>query len=131
MPRIKGMEKIASGEKHNLAVTSAYKVYKIAANVAQTEFTATHPLRLGLALNFSVFYDKILNSHDRARRLVKHGLHDALAELDTLAEEPDGDSILIMHLLNDNLVLQSKINCCTIDVIYPTLQGVDLIFDKG
>ncbi|KAI8396601.1 hypothetical protein FOFC_21149, partial [Fusarium oxysporum] len=29
------------------------------------------------------------------------------------------------------LVLQSKINCCTSDLIYPTLQGVDLNFDKG
>ncbi|KAM6506496.1 hypothetical protein FSOLCH5_013474 [Fusarium solani] len=102
------LTEFASGEKHNLAVTSAYEAYKvgsksIAANVAQTEFTATHPLRLGLALNFSVFYDKILNSRDRARRLAKHAFHDALAELDALAEEPDGDSILIMHLLCDNL----------------------------
>jgi hypothetical protein len=29
------------------------------------------------------------------------------------------------------LILQSKSNCTTIDLIYPTLQGVDLIFDKG
>ncbi|KAH8645589.1 14-3-3 family protein epsilon [Ilyonectria robusta] len=94
-----------SGEEHNLAVTSAYKAYKIAANVAQTEFTATHPLRLGLALNFSVFYYKILDSRDLARRLAKHAFDDANAELDALTEEPDGDSILIMQLLCDNLTL--------------------------
>ncbi|KAH6988722.1 14-3-3 protein [Ilyonectria destructans] len=94
-----------SGEEHNLAVTSAYKAYKIAANVAQTEFTATHPLRLGLALNFSVFYYKILDSRDLARRLAKHAFDDAKAELDALTEEPDGDSILIMQLLCDNLTL--------------------------
>jgi hypothetical protein len=29
------------------------------------------------------------------------------------------------------LVLQSKINCYTIDLIYPTLQGVELIFNQG
>ncbi|KAJ0122860.1 hypothetical protein HZ326_31556 [Fusarium oxysporum f. sp. albedinis] len=28
------------------------------------------------------------------------------------------------------LVLRSKINCCTIDLIYPALQGVDLNFEK-
>ncbi|KAH8657234.1 14-3-3 domain-containing protein [Ilyonectria robusta] len=94
-----------SGEEHNLAVTSAYKAYKIAANVAQTEFTATHPLRLGLALNFSVFYYKILDSRDLAWRLAKHAFDDANAELDALNEEPDGDSILIMQLLCDNLTL--------------------------
>ncbi|KAH6974848.1 14-3-3 domain-containing protein, partial [Ilyonectria destructans] len=99
------LAEFVSGEKHNLAVTSAYKAYKIAANAARTEFTATHPLRLGLALNFSVFYYKILNSRDRARHLAKHAFDDARAELDTLTEEPDGDSILIMQLLCDNLTL--------------------------
>jgi hypothetical protein len=29
-----------------------------------------------------------------------------------------------------DLVLQSKINCCTIDLIYSTLQGVELNFEK-
>ncbi|KAH8654766.1 14-3-3 domain-containing protein [Ilyonectria robusta] len=104
------LTEFVSGEKHNLAVTSAYKAYKIAADVAQTEFTATHPLRLGLALNFSVFYYKILNSRDRARRLAKHAFDDAKAELDALTKEPDGDSILIMQLLCDNLILWASSN---------------------
>ncbi|KAH7118483.1 14-3-3 domain-containing protein [Dactylonectria macrodidyma] len=99
------LAEFVSGEKHNLSVTSAYKAYKIAANAARTEFTATHPLRLGLALNFSVFYYKILNSRVRARHIAKHAFDDAKAELDALSEEPDGDSILIMQLLCDNLTL--------------------------
>lgn len=62
-------------------------------------------LRLGLALNFSVFYYEILNSPDRACRLAKAAFDDAIAELDTLSEESYKDSTLIMQLLRDNLTL--------------------------
>lgn len=44
--------------------------YKNATDLATAELPSTHPIRLGLALNFSVFYYEILNSPDRACRLV-------------------------------------------------------------
>jgi len=40
-------------------------------DIANTELAPTHPIRLGLALNFSVFYYEILNSPDRACNLAK------------------------------------------------------------
>ena len=76
-----------------------------ATDVAQTELTPTHPIRLGLALNFSVFYYEILNSPDRACHLAKQSFDDAIAELDSLSEESYRDSTLIMQLLRDNLTL--------------------------
>lgn len=45
----------------------------------------THPIRLGLALNFTVFYEILLAR--RACRLAKEAFDDAIAELDALAEE--------------------------------------------
>ncbi|KAM5361288.1 hypothetical protein BFJ70_g6746 [Fusarium oxysporum] len=99
------LTEFVSGEKHNRAVICAYNAYKIAACVAQAELTAAHPLRLSLAVNFSVFYYRILNSRDRARYLAKHAFDDAKAELDILTKEPDDDSILLMQLLCINLTL--------------------------
>ena len=76
-----------------------------ATEVAQTELTPTHPIRLGLALNFSVFYYEILNSPDRACHLAKNCFDEAIAELDGLSEDSYRDSTLIMQLLRDNLTL--------------------------
>jgi hypothetical protein len=67
----------------------------------------THPIRLGLALNFSVFYYEILNSPERACHLAKQAFDDAIAELDSLNEDSYKDSTLIMQLLRDNLTVSS------------------------
>ncbi|KAG0777600.1 hypothetical protein G6F22_011761 [Rhizopus arrhizus] len=94
-----------TGEARKVSATQAHEAYKSATEVAQTELAPTHPIRLGLALNFSVFYYEILNSPDRACHLAKQAFDDAIAELDTLSEESYKDSTLIMQLLRDNLTL--------------------------
>ncbi|KAJ6155255.1 14-3-3 protein [Penicillium chermesinum] len=99
------LAEFASGNKRKLAATAAHDAYKNATDVAQTDLTPTHPIRLGLALNFSVFYYEILNSPDRACHLAKQAFDDAIAELDSLSEESYRDSTLIMQLLRDNLTL--------------------------
>ncbi|KAL8112036.1 hypothetical protein AgCh_019659 [Apium graveolens] len=76
-----------------------------ASETANKELPSTHPIRLGLALNFSVFYYEIMNSPERACHLAKQAFDEAIAELDTLSEESYKDSTLIMQLLRDNLTL--------------------------
>jgi len=87
------------------AAENSLIAYKNASDIAVTELPPTHPIRLGLALNFSVFYYEILNSPDRACQLAKQAFDDAIAELDTLSEDSYKDSTLIMQLLRDNLTL--------------------------
>ncbi|KAI8636366.1 protein BMH2 [Parasitella parasitica] len=95
----------ATDENRKVAAEKALDAYQTATDVAQVELATTHPIRLGLALNFSVFYYEIMNSPDRACNLAKQAFDDAIAELDTLSEESYKDSTLIMQLLRDNLTL--------------------------
>ncbi|XP_028320235.1 tyrosine 3-monooxygenase/tryptophan 5-monooxygenase activation protein, epsilon polypeptide 1 isoform X1 [Gouania willdenowi] len=99
------LAEFATGTSRKEAAESSLVAYKTATDLATNELAPTHPIRLGLALNFSVFYYEILNSPDRACRLAKAAFDDAIAELDTLSEESYKDSTLIMQLLRDNLTL--------------------------
>jgi 14-3-3 protein beta/theta/zeta len=86
-------------------VDDSQKAYQEAFDIAKSKMQPTHPIRLGLALNFSVFYYEIINSPARACHLAKQAFDDAIAELDTLNEDSYKDSTLIMQLLRDNLTL--------------------------
>lgn len=99
------LAEFATGNERKEAAENSLSAYKAASDVATTHLPTTHPIRLGLALNFSVFYYEILNSPDRACRLAKAAFDDAIADLDTLSEESYKDSTLIMQLLRDNLTL--------------------------
>lgn len=87
------------------AADKSLEAYTKAMDIAVTELPPTHPIRLGLALNFSVFYYEILNAKDRACHLAKQAFDDAIAELDTLSESSYKDTTLILQLLKDNLTL--------------------------
>jgi len=93
-----------SADKDEIS-TASQEAYKTAFDQAKLEMPPTHPIRLGLALNYSVFYYEILNDPDQACTLAKQAFDDAIAELDTLSEESYKDSTLIMQLLRDNLTL--------------------------
>jgi len=94
-----------SGEARKTSATSALAAYGDASKIAKSDLQPTHPIRLGLALNYSVFHYEIMNSPDRACHLAKQAFDDAIAELDTLSEDSYKDSTLIMQLLRDNLTL--------------------------
>jgi 14-3-3 protein epsilon len=70
-----------------------------------TELPSTHPIRLGLALNFSVFYYEILSSPEKACQIAKQAFDEAINHLDGIGEEEYKDATLIMQLIRDNLTL--------------------------
>lgn len=91
--------------KKTEASDNAFEAYKKAMEIAQAELLVTHPIRLGLALNFSVFHYEVLNNPDEACKMARQAFEDAIAELDNVSEESYKDSTLIMQLLRDNLTL--------------------------
>lgn len=65
------LAEFATGNNRKEAAENSLVAYKTATDLAMLELPPTHPIRLGLALNFSVFYYEILNSPDRACGLAK------------------------------------------------------------
>merc|ERR1712000_456522 len=87
------------------AANSADVAYGDAQKVAEKDLAVTHPIRLGLALNYSVFKYEVMNEPEEACKMARSAFEDAIAELDNVAEDSYKDSTLIMQLLRDNLTL--------------------------
>ncbi|XP_053314813.1 14-3-3 protein theta [Spea bombifrons] len=99
------LAEVATGADRTAAIEDSQAAYQKAFDISKQDMQPTHPIRLGLALNFSVFYYEILNSPEKACLLAKTAFDEAIAELDTLNEDSYKDSTLIMQLLRDNLTL--------------------------
>uniref|UniRef100_A0A7S4F0T8 14-3-3 domain-containing protein n=1 Tax=Chrysotila carterae TaxID=13221 RepID=A0A7S4F0T8_CHRCT len=94
----------SDAEKEDNA-SAAFEAYKDAMATAEADLAPTHPIRLGLALNYSVFLYEVKKSEEPACTLAKAAFDAAIAELDRLDEDSYKDSTLIMQLLRDNLTL--------------------------
>lgn len=84
------------------------KYYEDAMQIAVEALEATHPTRLGLALNYSVCYYEILNQPKAACDLAKKAFDEAIEKLDSLNDVSYRDSTLIMQLLRDNLTIWNQ-----------------------
>jgi len=95
----------SSADAKAKAADDAKVAYDEATVCAGKGLPVTHPIRLGLALNFSVFQYEVLNNPEEACKMARTAFEDAIAELDNVAEDSYKDSTLIMQLLRDNLTL--------------------------
>ncbi|XP_064803066.1 14-3-3 protein beta/alpha-A-like, partial [Oncorhynchus masou masou] len=60
------LAEVAVGEEKAAIIGNSQEAYKDAFEISKKDMQPTHPIRLGLALNFSVFYYEILNSPEQA-----------------------------------------------------------------
>uniref|UniRef100_A0A915DI19 14-3-3 domain-containing protein n=1 Tax=Ditylenchus dipsaci TaxID=166011 RepID=A0A915DI19_9BILA len=99
------LAEISSGDARQEVVEKSRAAYGEAFELAKKEMSPAHPIRLGLALNFAVFYYEIDNSPDKACHLAKQSFDDALPGVDTIDDGMKQDSSMILQLLRDNLNL--------------------------
>ena len=72
------------------------EAYTAASEIGNTELKTTHPIRLGLALNFSVFHYETLNDPAKACNLAKQAFDDAIADIEHIDDDQYKDSTTIM-----------------------------------
>jgi len=97
-----------SDEAKKDAANKSLEGYQQALDAANKHLPSTNPIRLGLALNFSVFYYEILGEQSKACELAKKAFDEAIAKLEDLSEDSYKDSTVIMQLLRDNLTLWTQ-----------------------
>jgi hypothetical protein len=104
------LAEVAEPDVKSEVVESANAAYEAAVDVSGKDLKSTNPIRLGLALNYSVFHYEIQTKPEEACKLAKKAFDSAIAELDSLPEDSYKDSTLIMQLLRDNLTLWTADN---------------------
>jgi len=87
---------------------AAKDFYETATQVAHQNLHPTDPIRLGLALNYSVCYFEVLKEPEKAINNAKTAFDDAIKKLDGLDESSYKDATAILQLIRDNLTLWNQ-----------------------
>ncbi len=98
------MSEVSTGTDLEGVSTKALESYEAAKAVADT-LAPTDPVRIGLALNFSVFQYEIRKNPKEACSMAKKAFDEAIANLQDLDEEKYKEATSFMQLLKDNLNL--------------------------
>ena len=98
----------AIGKEFNEACSKAEKVYEEASEIANKCIPISSSTRLGLALNYSVFFYEIKGLKEEACKIAKNAFDEAMKVLDILEKSKPKDTILIIQLLKENLILWSN-----------------------
>ena len=95
----------SQGNEFDTALELAEKAYTEAYQIAEKNIPIANSTRLGLALNFSVFFYEIKNMKEEACNIAKESFNEAMKVLDDLEKVKAKDTLLIIQLLKENLIL--------------------------
>ena len=101
------LAEFARRQERERAAQLALEAYKASYKHAFSTLPTWHPTRLGVALNFSVYFHDVCGSPDRACHLAKHAFDEAVAAMHATPEHTFRDSLMILHLLRNDIILWS------------------------
>jgi len=93
-----------SGEVKKSFAELSRKSYESASQIAK-ELPISNPIKLGLALNYSVFYYEVISDQETACNIAKETLDQVKSNLANIDEEDEEykDAFSIINLLQENL----------------------------
>ena len=96
------LSEFETDEKKTENIDNALNSYKEATELAE-KLPTTHPTKLGLALNYSVFYYEILNDKQTAFKIASEIFDVGNNQLEKTEENQYKDSLAILQLLKENI----------------------------
>ena len=90
------------GDKNTEVANNSMNSYK-QANELAIKLPCTNPIKLGLALNFSVFYYEVKNDAKEACKIASDAFDLAIHQLENIEDEQYKDSTTILQLLKENI----------------------------
>jgi 14-3-3 protein epsilon len=96
------LAEILTDEKNKEVANNSMNSYKQANELAE-KLACTNPIKLGLALNFSVFYYEVMNDAKTACSIATEAFDVAIHQLEKIEDEQYKDSTTILQLLKENI----------------------------
>lgn len=90
------------GNENKTVAENSKNSYK-EANELASKLACTNPIKLGLALNFSVFYYEVMNDAKTACKIASDAFDVAIHQLEKIEDEQYKDSTTILQLLKENI----------------------------
>jgi len=100
------LAEFTAGDKHGQVSNFSLNAYKEANDLAK-ELACTNPIKLGLALNFSVFYYEVMNDPATACSIANQAFQEGIQQLEKIEDDQYKDSTTILQLLKENIDMWS------------------------
>jgi hypothetical protein len=95
---------ISRGDDKEIAIDLAEHAYNDAYLMSEEQLPITSITRVGLAVNFSIFYYEHKSMLDEAIMIARSCFDDAIKSVDDIEPEKAKDYILLVHLLKENVI---------------------------